>query len=93
MPANKIQKALYKHGTAVMACSHESDYSVLYNGVDMEHLMCSSCWNEENPVRIDADTVKILRPNQIRTVRLRCIRCGTDVTAQKNCTGCFPRHV
>ena len=25
-------------------------------------------------------------PNQMRSVRVRCLRCGTDITAQKGCT-------
>ena len=70
-------------------CRHESDYVVLYNYMYMEHLLCHSCWNKEEPVLIDADTVKIFRPKQLRTVRMWCMQCNTDVTAQKNCTRCF----
>ena len=58
----------------------------------MEHLLCHSCWNKEDLVRIDTDTVKIFRPNQMRAVLVRCMHCNTDVTAQKNCTRCFSRH-
>ena len=92
MSVSEFQKALHKHSTTIKACEHESDYAVLYDDVAMEHLLCHSCWNEEKPVRMDADTVKIFWPNQIRAIQLRCLRCGTDVTAQKNCTRCFPRH-
>ena len=90
MSLERFQEALHKHSTTIQACKHESDYAILYNDVAMDHLLCHACWNEEKPVRIDADTVKIFRPNQIRAIRLRCLRCGTDVTKQKNCTRCFP---
>ena len=71
-------------------CRHESDYAILYNYMEMDHLLCHSCWTEEKPVRIDEDLVKIYRPRQLRAVRVRCLNCNTDVTAQKGCTGCFP---
>ena len=90
MSAGKFQEVLHRYCTTIRACMHESDYSVLYDYVDMEQLMCHSCWNKEVPVRIDADTVKIFRPNQMHVVRVKCLRCGTDVTAQKGCTRCFP---
>ena len=90
MSAGKFQEVLHRYCTTIRACMHESDYSVLYDYVDMEQLMCHFCWNKEVPVRIDADTVKIFRPNQMHVVRVKCLRCGTDVTAQKGCTRCFP---
>ena len=90
MSLEEFQKALHKCRTTLKACEHESDYASLHSYMDMERLLCHSCWNKEKPVRMDADTVKIFRPNQIRAVRLRCLRCGTDVTKQKNCTRCFP---
>ena len=67
-----------------------SDYSVLYDYVDMEQLLCHSCWNEEKPVRIDDDTIHIFRPSQMHAVRIKCLRCDTDVTVQNGCAGCFP---
>ena len=34
----------------IKMCEHGSDYSVLYDFVDMRHEMCHSCWNEEEYV-------------------------------------------
>ena len=89
MSVSEFQQELHKCCTTLKGCSHESDYAVLYNYMYMEHLLCHSCWNKEEPVRIDTDTVKIFRPNQMRAVLVRCMHCNTDVTAQKNCTRCF----
>lgn len=89
MSLSKFQDALHKCCTTIKACEHESDYAVLHSYMDMERLLCHACWNKEEPVLIDADTVKIFRPNQILSIRLRCLRCGADVTEQKNCTRCF----
>ncbi len=89
MSSSGFQKALHRYCTTIKACSHESDYSVLYDYVDMEQLLCHSCWNDENPARIDNDTVKIFRPNQMHAIRIRCLRCDADVTAQGGCTMCF----
>ena len=69
--------------------SHESDYVVLYDYMDTERLLRHSCWNEEKPVRIDEDLVKIYRPKQLCAIRVRCLHCSTDVTAQMGCTECF----
>ena len=90
MSASKFQEALYRYCTTLNACKHESDYTILYDYVDMEQLLCHSCWNEEKPVRIDDDTVHIFRPKQMHAVRVRCLRCGTDVTVQMGRTRCFP---
>ena len=90
MSVSEFQNFLRKCRTTISACKHDGDYAVLYDDVDMDHLLCHSCWNEEKPVRIDADTVKIFRPNQLRSVRVWCMRCDADVTVQKGCTGCFP---
>ena len=90
MSLEKFQKALHARSTTIKTCEHESDYAVLRSYMDMECLLCHACWNREEPVRMDADTVKIFRPNQIRAVRVRCLHCGTDVTVQKWCTRCFP---
>ena len=92
MSASKFQEAIHRYCTTLKMCKHESDYTILYDYVDMEQLLCHSCWNEEKPVRIDADTVHIFRPNQMRAVRVRCLRCGMDVTAQKGCTRCFSKR-
>ena len=40
----------------------------------MEHLLCHSCWNKDEPVRIDTDTVKIFRPNQMRAVLVHALQ-------------------
>ena len=90
MSLEKFQKALHARSTTIKMCEHESDYAVLRSYMDMECILCHACWNKEEQVRMDADTVKIFRPNQIRSVRVRCLRCDTDVTVQKGCTGCFP---
>ena len=47
MSASKFQEALRRYCTTIKMCEHESDYSVLYDYVDMEQLLCHSCWNEE----------------------------------------------
>ena len=91
MSVGKFQEALRRYCTTLRRCRHASDYSVLYDYVDMEQLLCHSCWNAEEPVRIDDGTVKIFRPKQMHAVRVWCLRCGTDVTAQKGCAGCFPQ--
>ena len=90
MSVSEFQNALHERYTTIKACKHESDYAVLHDYVDRELLLCNSCWNMESPVRIDDDTVHIFRPNQMCVVRVRCLRCNTDVTAQKNCMRCFP---
>ena len=90
MSASKFQEALRRYCTTIKMCEHESDYSVLYDYVDMEQLLCHSCWNEEKPVRINEDTVHIFRPSQMHAVRVKCLRCNTDVTVQNGCVGCFP---
>ena len=90
MSLERFQEALHKCRTTLKRCEHASDYSILYDYMNMEQLLCHSCWNEEKPVRIDEDTVHIFRPKQMHAVRVRCLRCGTDVTEQKNCTRCFP---
>lgn len=90
MSVSEFQDFLRECRTTIRACGHNGDYAVLYDDVDMDHLLCHSCWNKEVQARIDADTVKIFRPNQLRAVRVRCLRCDTDVTAQKNCESCFP---
>ena len=90
MSVSRFQKALHKYCTTLKMCRHESDYAVLYDYMEMGHLLCHSCWIEEKQVRMDSDTVKIFRPNQLRAVRVRCLNCNTFVTAQKWCTGCFP---
>ena len=90
MSVSEFQKTLHEFRTTLKRCSHKSDYAVLYNYMDMEHLLCHSCWTEEKQVRMDEDTVKIYRPKQLRAVRVRCLNCNTDVAAQKGCMGCFP---
>ena len=92
MSVSEFQQALHKFRTTLKMCSHKSDYVVLYNYMDMEHLLCHFCWNEEKPIRIDEDLVKIYRPNQLRAVRVQCLNCDTLVTEQKNCTRCFPEQ-
>ena len=89
---NELADELLRKFRAIKMCKHESDYVVVYDSIDMKHILCHSCWNKEEPVRIDADTVKIFRPYQLRTKHLQCLRCHTDVTVQKNCTVCFPKH-
>lgn len=89
MSVSKFQEALHKCCTTLKMCEHKSDYAVMYDYMEMEHLLCHSCWTEEKPVRIDEDLVKIYRPRQLRVVRVRCLNCNTDVTAQKKCTRCF----
>lgn len=81
---------MHKSYDSIRMCEHDRDYSVLYDFVGIRHEMCHSCWNEEEYVRTGNDTVSILRKWQLRAVNLVCLRCGTDVTAQKGCTGCFP---
>ena len=78
--------------TTIKVCEHESDYASYCTVTwTWNSLICAiPAGTREKPVRIDADTVNIFRPNQIRAVRLRCLRCGTDVTKQNNCTRCFP---
>ena len=92
MSVSEFQQALHKFRTTLKRCRHKSDYSILYNYMEMEHLLCHSCWTEEKPVRMDEDTVKIYRPRQLRAVRVRCLNCNTLVTEQKKCTRCFPEH-
>ncbi len=60
--SSMFQNVLHETRTTLKMCKHESDYVVLYNYMKMEHLLCHSCWNEEKPVRINEDTVKIFRP-------------------------------
>ena len=45
---------------SIKVCEHDSDYSVLYDFVGMRHVMCNSCWHEEEHVRTSKDTVSIL---------------------------------
>lgn len=90
MSVSEFQQALHECCTTIIGCDHKSDYAVLYDYMDMEYLLCHSCWNEEKPVRIDSDTVKAYKPKQMHVIRVRCLNCNTDVTAQKGCTGCFP---
>ena len=89
METSRFQEALRRYCTTLKRCKHESDYSVLYDYISMEQLLCHPCWNEERQVRIDDDTVRIFRPKQLHAVRVSCLRCGTDVTVQKCCTRCF----
>ena len=90
MSISKFQEALHRCCTTLKRCTHESDYSILYDYMNMEHIWCHACWNEKKPVRIDENTVHIFRPKQMHAIRIQCLRCGTDVTMQKNCTKCFP---
>ena len=90
MSVSEFQAALHERYTTIKACNHKSNYAVLRDYVDRKFLLCHACWNEEKPVRINEDTVHIFKPNQMHVVLVRCLRCGTDVTAQKGCTGCFP---
>ena len=92
MSVSRFQKALHECRTTLKMCGHKSDYAVLYDYMDMEHLWCHSCWIEEKPVRVDEDTVKIYRPRQLRAVRIRCLKCDTFVTEQKKCTRCFSKQ-
>ena len=64
MSTSKFQEASYGYCTTFKTCRHESDYLVLYDYVGMKQLLCHPCWNEEKPVRMDADTVKIFRPTR-----------------------------
>ena len=65
MSVSEFQQALHKFRTTLKRCRHKSDYSVLYDYMDMEHLLCHSCWTEEKPVRMDEDTVKIYRAETV----------------------------
>ena len=68
---------------SIKVCEHDSDYSVLYDFVGMRHVMCNSCWHEEEHVRTGRDTVSILWKWQLRAVKrgvpsLRHGRYGAD---------------
>ena len=39
MSTSEFQRALYKYYTTLKICKHESDYTVLYDYMDMKHLM------------------------------------------------------
>ena len=80
------QEELYD---SIKICEHDSDYSVLYDFVGMRHVMCNTCWHEEEHVRTGKDTVSVLRKWQLRAANVACLRCDADVTAQMGCTGCF----
>ena len=69
MSVSRVQKTLHKYRTTLKMCRHESDYAILYDYMEMDHLLRHSCWTEEKPVRMDEDTVKIYRPRQLRAVR------------------------
>ena len=70
MSVSRVQKTLHKYRTTLKMCRHESDYAILYDYMEMDHLLRHSCWTEEKPVRMDEDTVKIYRPRQLRAVRV-----------------------
>ena len=72
--------------------SYQTSSAVLYDYMEMEYLLCHSCWTEEKPVRIDEDTIKIYRPKQLRAIRVKCLNCNAFVTEQKKCARCFPEH-
>ena len=93
MSASKFQEASYGYCTTFKACRHESDYLVLYDYVGMGQLLRRSCWNEEEPVRVDKNTVHIFMPKQLHVLRVRCLLCIMDVTAQKGCIWCFPARL
>ena len=72
---SEFQKLLHKHCTTIRACKHESDYAVLYNDIDLDHLLCHSCWNREEPVRLDADTAHISsQPDTRRAGTVHAVR-------------------
>ena len=39
MSTSEFQRALYKYYMTLKMCKHESDYTVLYDYMDMKHLM------------------------------------------------------
>ena len=71
MSSSMFQNVLYETRTILKMCKHESDYTILYNYMKMERLLCHFCWNEEKPIRIDEDLVKIYLLKQ-----LCAVRCG-----------------
>ena len=59
-------------------------------GLECDWNMAHTVKNIKNSIWVNEDTVHIFKPNQMHVVLVRCLRCGTDVTKQKNCTRCFP---
>ena len=74
---------------SIKVCEHDSDYSVLYDFVGMRHVMCNSCWHEEEHVHTSKDTISVFRKWQLRAANVGCLHCNTDVTAQMGCTRRF----
>ena len=77
----------------INACEHDSDYAVLYDYMDTDHLLCRSCWNMEEHVRIDADTIKIFKPRQLRATLVWCIHCRMTVNPKESDHKCYDNYV
>ena len=83
MSVSRVQKILHKYRTTLKMCRHESDYAILYNYMEMDHLLCHSCCTEEKQVRMDEDTVKIYRPRQLRAVRVHGAFAATPTSRRR----------
>ena len=73
MSVSEFQQALHKFCTTLKRCKHKSDYAILYDYMDMEHLLCHSCWTEEKPVRIDEDT---------KDMQTKTVACNTGTVPE-----------
>lgn len=52
-------------------------------------MMCHSRRSEEEPTRMDGDTVYIFGPKQTHAIRARCLHCNMNATVRKDRAGCF----